>query len=129
MTGLTHFASDKSSSDSTQWIADPVNSGAQTWTESVFYIPKDNGPIGFYKAGVSNISADDIITTGFKTYGNTVLITIDGTIHSDWYAVSTEIDGLWSVGWNATGGGIIDAELISLSKGKPVNVNYPKPKN
>lgn len=54
------------------------------------------------------------------------MISVDGTLATDWYAVSTSIDGLWSVGWNATGGGVTDAELISLRKGQPVNVDYPK---
>lgn len=117
----------KNASDSTMWIANPLtgtNSG--NWTDARFYIPVPSGPAGFYKEGLTNSSVGDIITTGFKTYGNTVLVTIDGTIKSDWYAVATEIEGLWSVGWNASGGGIIDSEPIGLSKGKPVNVNYPK---
>lgn len=93
----------------------------------MLYIPLPSGPVGFYQAGVTNASElGDIMTSGFKTYGNTVLVTIDGTIKSNWYAVATEIEGLWSVGWNASGGGVIDSVPIGLSKGKPVNVNYPK---
>lgn len=92
--------------------------------ESLFYIPRGAGPIGFYKEGISNVSSDDIITTGFKTYGNTVMVSLDGTLYTKWYAVDTDIEGLWSVGWNASEA--VNGELISLSKGKPVNVNYPK---
>lgn len=119
----------KSTSDTTQWIAEPVQSGNFTWGDSILYVPKPYGNIGFYKEGVSTVSTDSIITTGFKTYGNTVMLSIDGTISTQWYAVATDIDGLWSVGWNASGAGVLDAELISLSKGKPFNVNYPKNKH
>lgn len=81
--------------------------------------------MGFYKENVSNVSASDIITTGFKFYGSNAMVLIDGTFYTEWYAVATGIDGLWSVGWNATGGGVANAELLSLRKGKALNVEYP----
>lgn len=79
--------------------------------------------MGFYKEGVSNVSESDIVTTGFKFYGSNAMVLIDGSFATDWYAVATGVDGLWSVGWNATG--IDDAELLSLRKGKALNVEYP----
>lgn len=104
----------------------PLTVSIAPWEESLFYIPVGSGPTGFYKEGISNVSSDDIITSGFRTYGTTVLVLIDGTLYDDWYAVPTEIDGLWSVGWNATGTLSSTAQLISLSKGKAVNVDYPR---
>lgn len=108
------------------WEANPLNTGNYTWDESLFYVPKWEGPVGFYKEGVTNVTADDIITDAFKAYGNTIFVSIDGSLESSWYAVATDTDGLWSVGWNSTGGGVLNAEPISLSQGKPVNVNYPE---
>lgn len=53
------------------------------------------------------------------------MINVDGTLETLWYAVNTTIDGLWSVGWNATGAGLSDAELITLRKVVANNVDYP----
>lgn len=73
------------------------------------------------------MSTSDIITSGFKFYGSSAMVSIDGTLYTDWYAVATGVDGLWTVGWNATGEGNTDAdaELLSLRKGKAANVVYP----
>lgn len=81
--------------------------------------------MGFYTEGSSNVSTSDIITTGFKAYGSTAMVSIDGTFYTEWYAVPTNTTGLWYLGWNATGGGVENAELVSLRKGKAANVVYP----
>lgn len=112
--------------NSTSWIANPLTVSSAPWTESLFYVPLYYGPAGFYTEGESNVSTINILTTGFKFYGSTAMLSIDGTLYTDWYAVATAVDGLWSVGWNATGGGVADAELISLRKGKAANVEFPK---
>lgn len=90
-------------------------------------MPVGWGPIGFYTEGTSNVSTSDIITSGFKAYGSAAMVSIDGTFYTEWYAVATGVDGVWSVGWNATAAGNTntDAELISLRKGKAANVVYP----
>lgn len=54
------------------------------------------------------------------------MINIDGTLETLWYAVTTSVDGLWSVGWNATGAGLDDtAELLTIRKVVASNVAYP----
>ncbi|KAJ4417711.1 hypothetical protein N0V82_005985 [Gnomoniopsis sp. IMI 355080] len=111
--------------NSTQLIANPLTLSTATWSESLFYITVGYGPTGFYKEGVSNISTSTIKTTGFKFYGTTAMINIDGTLETLWYAVATAVDGLWSVGWNATGAGEDSAELLSLRKAAAPNVDYP----
>lgn len=111
--------------NSTQLVANPLTLSTADWTDSLLYITSGFGPVGFYKEGVSNVSTSDIQTTGFKFYGTTAMIKIDGTLETLWYAVATSIDGLWSVGWNATGGGIADAELLTLRKAAAPNVVYP----
>lgn len=108
------------------WLANPLSALNQSWSDSLLYIPVPSGPAGFYKKGVTNeTEVGDVITTGFRTYGNTVLASIDGSIQSEWYAVETEIDGLWSVGWNASAG-VADSQPIGLRKGKPINVEFPE---
>lgn len=118
------------SSDTTQWIASPLGrSTDMTWAGSELYVPVGDGPVGFYQEtqSVSNVTkVADIITTGFSFYGNTAMVSIDGELESLWYAVATEVEGLWTVGWNATGGGIADAELLALRQVKAPNVDYPK---
>ncbi|KAI3391103.1 hypothetical protein diail_7954 [Diaporthe ilicicola] len=111
--------------DPTQWIASPLTTSNITWTDSLFYVPSPFGPTGFYKSGVSNATESDIITTGFTFYGTTAMLKMDGSLYTEWYAVNTGIDGLWSVGWNATGAGMPDAELITVRRVDPPNVNFP----
>lgn len=111
--------------DTTQWVASPLTTSNTTWTESLFYVPSPYGPTGFYKSGISNVTESSIITTGFTFYGTTAMLKIDGSLYTEWYAVETSIDGLWSVGWNATGAGVTDAELITVRKVNPPNVDYP----
>lgn len=111
--------------DTTELIANPLTASTATWAKSLFYITVGDGPVGFYKESVSNVSSNSIQTTGFKFYGSTAMISIDDTLETLWYAVATTTDGLWSVGWNATGGGVTDAELLSLRKAAAPNVDYP----
>lgn len=112
--------------NSTELVANPLTVSNATWSESKFYITKGYGPVGFYKSGVSNVSTSTIKTTGFKFYGSTAMINIDGTLETLWYAVETSVEGLWSVGWNATGAGLDDtAELLSIRKAAASNVEYP----
>lgn len=111
--------------DTTQWVATPLTTTNNTWADSVFYVPNRYGPTGFYKSGVSNVSESNIITTGFTFYGTTAMVKIDGSLYTEWYAVKTSVDGLWSVGWNATGAGVTDAELITVRRVNPPNVEYP----
>lgn len=97
------------------------------WNSSLFYVPSPAGPTGFYKEGISNVSSSDIITSGFTFYGNTAMLKLDGQLYTDWYAVQTTTDGLWSVGWNATDA--VDTsrtELISVRKVNPPNVPFPR---
>lgn len=96
------------------------------WSDSLFYAPIPAGPTGFYKEGVTNVTNTEILTSGFTFYGTTAMLKIDGTLYTQWYAVPTAIDGLWSVGWNATGAGVSDAELITVRKVNPPNVDFPK---
>lgn len=111
--------------DTTQWLASPLTTSNNTWAESLFYVPTPYGPTGFYKSGVTNVTESSIITTGFTFYGTTAMIKIDGSLYTEWYAMETGIDGLWSVGWNATGAGVTDAELLTVRRVNPPNVAYP----
>ncbi|KAH8766139.1 hypothetical protein F5883DRAFT_715180 [Diaporthe sp. PMI_573] len=111
--------------DTTQWLASPLTTSNNTWTESLFYVPTPYGPTGFYKSGISNVTESNIITSGFTFYGTTAMLKIDGSLYTEWYAVETGIDGLWSVGWNATGAGVTDAQLVAVRKVNPPNVEYP----
>lgn len=83
-----------------------------------------SGPVGFYKEGVSNVSTSSIQTTGFKFYGTTAMLKVDGTLQTLWYAVATAYSGLWIVGWNATD--VAGAELLTLKSVAPTNVDYPQ---
>ncbi|KAK2606659.1 hypothetical protein N8I77_005393 [Diaporthe amygdali] len=115
----------KGTEDTTEWVASPLTTSNTTWSESLFYVPSPYGPTGFYKSGLSNVTESSIITSGFTFYGTTAMLKIDGTLYTEWYAVETSIDGLWSVGWNATGAGVTDAELITVRRVNPPNVAYP----
>lgn len=116
---------EKGTDDTTQWTANPLTTTSATWSDSLFYIPSTDGPVGFYKEGLGNITTDEIITTGFKFYGTTAMVVVDGSWETLWYAVPTAIDGLWTVGWNASGGGVTDAELLTVRSVAPPNVDYP----
>lgn len=72
------------------------------------------------------MSSSDIVTTGFTFYGTTAMLKIDGQLYTAWYAVPTSIDGIWSVGWNATDlDDTSTAELITVRKVNPPNVPFP----
>lgn len=83
--------------------------------------------MGFYiNDGISNTSTGNLIMDGFTFYGTTAMLKVDGVLETLWYAVTTDIDGLWTVGWNATGGGVEDsAELLTIRKVTAGNVEYP----
>ncbi|POS75141.1 hypothetical protein DHEL01_v206456 [Diaporthe helianthi] len=111
--------------DTTQWVANPLTTRNEPWSESLFYVPAVAGPTGFYKPDIRMVTEDAIITTGFTFYGETAMLSINGSLYTEWYAVKTGVDGLWSVGWNATGAGVTDAELITVRGVVPPNVVYP----
>lgn len=111
--------------NSTELIADSISNNTASWSGSLLYITVDNGPVGFYKEGFTNVSTSTIKTTGFKFYGSNCMINIDGTLETLWYAVETAVDGLWSLDWNTTDTGENSTELLSVRKVVAPNVDYP----
>lgn len=112
--------------DTTEWVADAKLGTDMTWAGSLFYAPTPAGHTGFYKEGISNVSTSDIVTSGFTFYGMTAMLEIDGQLYTEWYAVPTPIDGLWSVSWNTTDTfDTSEAEPITVRKVYPPNVDYP----
>lgn len=50
------------------------------------------------------------------------MVAIDDIYYTDWYAENTTMDGLWSVGWDATDSSTV--ELLSLRSSGGTNVDY-----
>lgn len=113
--------------DETEWVAKAEMGTYMAWADSLFYAPVPAGTAGFYKDGISNVSSSDIITSGFTFYGMTAMLKVDGQLYTEWFAAPTSIDGVWSVGWNATGlNDTSESEPITVRKVNPPNVDYPK---
>lgn len=115
------FPSAKDTTDSTTWLANP-KVGGDAFTNVTYYVPNPSGPTGFV---TSNTTATDIITSGFTFYGTLAMLKLDSKLYTLWYAVPTGIDGVWSVGWNATSDQT-DAELLTVKAVNPPNVPFTK---
>ncbi|KAF9773081.1 hypothetical protein IL306_009124 [Fusarium sp. DS 682] len=74
---------------------------------------------------VKSTSSADGYVSDLMFYGTFVMVEENGEMASLWYATPSEIDGVYSIGWNATDAGHSDDKLvITLKKTPPSNPDH-----
>jgi len=90
----------KGPDDSSQWQATQNTSSS---TNSTFFVPAastDSHQVGFLS---SSDSSTDVTTSGFVLFGHLACLkTSGGKVQSLFYAVPSDVDGIWSLNWNST---------------------------
>jgi len=84
------------------WVANPnATDSNATFADATFFVSSASHAAGFL--GDNSTATNDEITSGFSFYGHTaLLVDASGVWQSAFYAMATETDGLWSLGWNFT---------------------------
>ncbi|KAG4419638.1 hypothetical protein IFR04_007235 [Cadophora malorum] len=97
---LTAITWDVGSTDTT-WNATRANS--TTSIGSFFIVDTDSAftAAGFLSS--NSTTPTDAITTGFKVYGGQVVLVSNGTLLSQFWATTTDTEGVYSLMWNSAG--------------------------
>ncbi|KAM5349263.1 hypothetical protein ACJ41O_005770 [Fusarium nematophilum] len=111
--------------DST-WSGSPNTTGyasdqSPTWSNLTFAVP---GPSSSsHNVTLVNGTADTSnLVTSFSLYGSFVFVDEDGTLVSLWYGTPSGVDGVYSLGWNASSDDASsDKVLITLKRTPPSN--------
>lgn len=78
------------------WTATPETNA--TWTSKVLYVSNATGEVGFTD---STNSSSNIVTSGFRFYGNFALLKVSGTMQASWNAKNTSVEDVFSLGWGS----------------------------
>ncbi|KAI1734712.1 hypothetical protein F4680DRAFT_437617 [Xylaria scruposa] len=103
-------------------VASPNTTNSTTtpsWSNTTFYVPSDGS--SSHKVGFTNSTpASNVSSTGFIFYGQVMLHESDETgLESQWYAVPTDIENVWTLEWNTTSDGTSDDNVIVSLKTTP----------
>ncbi|KAI1487643.1 hypothetical protein F5X96DRAFT_133467 [Biscogniauxia mediterranea] len=97
-----------------------TTNSSPTWSNVTLYIPaptSSSHSVGFISGSSSNSS---ILTSGFMFYGQDVLHkSSSGTLETEWYAVPTDTEHIWTLAWNVTSDAVNGTVPISLRSAKP----------
>jgi hypothetical protein len=97
-----------------------ASTGTPSWSNVTFFIPSTTSSshdIGF----ANSTTSGEVSTTGFLFYSQVVLHSDDGEMATLWYATPTDIDGVWSLKWNATDDDSTDNVLVNLKATAPTS--------
>jgi len=84
------------------WIANPnATENYTTFSDATFFVSSASHAVGFLAN--NSITTGDDVASGFSFYGHmAVVVSSSGGWQSGFYAKATDVDGLWSLGWNFT---------------------------
>ncbi|KAF4627436.1 hypothetical protein G7Y89_g10716 [Cudoniella acicularis] len=112
-TTLSSITWDIPSSSDQSWNVATLNST----TAGTFYIIED----GFNAAGfiTSNTTVTNSTTTGFSLFGGQVVTTEGDVLEAQFWAKTTDTDGVWSLMWNEDGTTQDDSTPVVLKRIAP----------
>ncbi|WZH42214.1 hypothetical protein QYS62_003204 [Fusarium acuminatum] len=88
-----------------KWLGSPnttdENSARNaTWSNYTFAVPGPSSSSHTVK--LTNSTSDDGYVSNFLLYGSFVMLQSDDGFTSLWYASKTEVDDIYTIGWNAS---------------------------
>ncbi|KAM0339006.1 hypothetical protein ACHAPU_011107 [Fusarium lateritium] len=104
------------------WLGSPnktnPNSGRNaTWSNYTFAVPGPSSSSHTVK--LVNGTADDDYVSDLLFYGSFVLLQSSSGFTSLWYAATTDDEGVYNIGWNATAIGTSDDKVAVTLKSTP----------
>jgi hypothetical protein len=91
------------------------------WSNLTFAVPGPSASSHDVQLLDSGNVTDSFVTSGFIFYGHFFMIQESGSLQSQWYAVPSDTDGVYSLKWNTTGDSSSDKVIITLRDIKPSN--------
>ncbi|KAI0595723.1 hypothetical protein F4775DRAFT_568041 [Biscogniauxia sp. FL1348] len=97
-----------------------TTNSSPSWSNVTLFIPSTTSSshaVGFISGSSSNSS---ILTSGFMFYGQDVLHkSSSGSLETEWYAVPTGTEHIWTLEWNITSDAVNGTVPVSLRSAKP----------
>ncbi|KAI5868402.1 hypothetical protein GGS23DRAFT_28085 [Durotheca rogersii] len=95
-----------------------------TWSNLTLVIPKPEATL--HQVEFTNSTpGDNVSASGFVFYGYFLLHKTDTSLNSMWYAIPSEHEDVWSLGWNSTGEETEGTVLLTLKATEPSQGTSP----